>query len=173
MKHGRGASWETDLARCFNERASTLHLVGVGNPLGRDDAVGLYVISELRKRYGARPNANLRIHAATPTPERILSRMGGAGGRVVVFDAVECNREPGHLFCGKLADSKVGFFATHDMPLSLFGDIGTGTENAWVVGVQPKDTDFGEGLTEEVRRSADVLVDYVGKLMEGRPNGRS
>ena len=164
------AGWQQNLAKCLSG-ATPIHLVGVGNPIGRDDSVGLHVISALRHRLGARPRPNVRIHQPALDPERTLANLGGKMESVVIFDAVECNRDPGHIFCAKLSDSRFGFFATHNVPLKLIPGFEASLADAWIVGVQPDDTGVGEDMTEIVRHSAELLVESVEKLLEGGRRG--
>lgn len=171
MKPGESGGWKAELVKCFSSGSVLVHLIGVGNPIGRDDAVGLHVVSALRRRYGARPSATVRVHKPDLRPESTLSKLGGRGGSVVIFDAVECNREPGHLLCARLSDSRFGFFATHNIPLSLILGGNGGLAEAWVVGIQPGDIGVGEGLTEAVRRAAQFLEDSVGRLVEEGKHG--
>jgi hydrogenase maturation protease len=164
-------AWEAELAKCLSSGSGRIHLVGVGNPIGRDDSVGIHVVSTLRRRHGARPRPDVWIHRTVLGQERTLSKLGGRKNSVVIFDAVECNREPGQLFCAKLSESRFGFFVTHNIPLKLIPGVAAGLENAWVVGIQPKDTGVGEEMTETVRHSAEVLIGSVGRLLEGGFDG--
>jgi hydrogenase maturation protease len=97
--------------------------------------------------------------------------LDGRKKSVVIFDAVECNLGPGRVFCARLSDSKFGFFATHNIPLKLMPGVEDILADAWVVGIQPKDTGFGEDLTEPVRRSAEQVVELVGRILEGSQRG--
>jgi hydrogenase 3 maturation protease len=145
----------------------TVHLVGVGNLIRRDDGVGLEVVSKLRKALGPRPTPKLRIHAPSLNPERIMSRVASKGDSLIVFDAVEANKRPGSIVCASLDDTKFGFFATHNIPLKLVPGVSESLDKMHVVGIQPESVDVGEGLSDIVRMASDRLVATITDIERG------
>jgi hydrogenase maturation protease len=167
LKQLREGEWTEGLSRCLRASAARKHLLGVGNPIGRDDAVGLRIVSMLRRKYGSRPRGDVLIHPPLVHQERLLSRLGGEGGALVIFDAVECNMVPGEILCARLSETNFGFFATHNLPMRLMPGVASSMASAWVVGVQPEEMGVGEELSETVRRSAEEIVEAVGRVLEG------
>jgi hydrogenase maturation protease len=94
-------------------------------------------------------------------PERTLSRLSSEGGTILVFDAVEASKEPGEVVFCTMADTKYGFFTTHNMPLRLVPGLVGHEEDVYLVGIQPESLDVGEGLTERVRASVQEVIAVV------------
>lgn len=149
----------------------TVHVVGVGNPIRQDDAVGLEIVASLRRRLGPRPTPKVVIHPPSLMPERILSRVAAQGGRLMVFDAVEANRRPGSIVCANLADTKFGFFATHNVPLRLIPGVAGSLEGSLVIGIQPESLDVGEGLSATVTEAKGRVVAAMGAIIGGLRDG--
>jgi len=126
-----------------------------------DDAVGLAIASELRQTLGANPVGGYKIHKTTAAPERLLSKLAVSSGRILIFDAVEASKEPGAIVCAKLRDSKYGYFATHNIPLTLIPGMASRIDDVYLIGVQPLSLDVGEGLSSVVRDSAAQIVAAV------------
>jgi len=160
--------WEGKLRDVIASSSSPVHLVGVGNGLRTDDAVGLEIISALLSRIGASPVPGLRVHPTSVMPERLLSRLASKPGRIVVFDAVESAQKPGVVVFSRLSDTKYGFFATHNIPLRLIPGIEGRQNEVFIVGVQPESLEVGEGLTDRVSASARRVVEIVAAAVELR-----
>jgi hydrogenase maturation protease len=135
-------------------------LVGVGNDIRQDDALGLEISSRLRSRMGRSPG-RLKVHRPTQMPERLISKLASTSRRVVIFDAVETSKPPGTIVCSKLGDTKYGFFATHNVPLKLVPGLEERLGDFYVVGVQPERLEVGEGLSAIVDLAVDKIVDYI------------
>lgn len=150
------------------DRSSPLHLVGVGNELRADDAVGLVIVSQLRAKLGGAPAPGLKIHPGCQEPERLLAKLASGEGRIVVFDAVEASGEPGDVVVRSMADTKYGFFGTHNIPLKLVPGIDGRLDDVFLVGVQPESLDVRHGLSETVRAAARQIVSAVAEGAEER-----
>jgi hydrogenase maturation protease len=147
---------------------SPVHLVGAGNELRKDDAVGLEVISALRSRLGSVPAPGVTIHASTPMPERLLSKLASAEGRIIIFDAVEASAQPGAVVFRPMADTKYGFFGTHNIPLRLVPGLEGRLGDIFLVGVQPGSLEVGTGLCRSVRDSVLEIVEVVTQGVRDR-----
>jgi hypothetical protein len=76
-------------------------LVGVGNPLRRDDGVGPWIVGAVRE---AASRANLPVVDAQDVPENFVHSIARADCRNVVFiDAVAAEGAPGTVVFGPLA----------------------------------------------------------------------
>ena len=160
--------WREGLRQTIADGRCPVDLVGVGNELKTDDAAGLEIVTSLRSRLGTSPAPGVKIHAFTPTPERLLSKLASAEGRVVVFDAVEASAKPGQVVFRSLADTKYGFFGTHNIPLKLVPGLGERLGDCFLVGVQPMSLEVGSGLSRPVRESVNEIVAVVVEGVAGR-----
>ena len=167
-RSARSADWRERLRETIADSRSPVNLVGVGNELKSDDAAGLEIASSLRSRLGTSPAPGVKIHAPTPMPERLLSKLASGEGRIVVFDAVEASAKPGEVVFRSMADTKYGFFGTHNIPLKLVPGIAARLEDFFLVGVQPVSLEVGLGLSETVRESVNEIVAVVAEGVADR-----
>jgi len=145
-----------------------VHIVGIGNPIKQDDALGIEVVSRLRRQLGPQPLPGMKIHPPMLTPERLLVRLSGGKSRVVVFDAIDACRPAGTVVCARLEDTKFGYFATHNIPLKCLPSFRNLDGNVRVIGIQPASVDVGEGLSSVVDESCEKLVAAVVDMVEAR-----
>lgn len=164
---GNPTDWEARLESALTTGPGPVHLVGVGNRIRTDDAVGLEIVSTLRSRLRAAPAPGLKTHPISAMPERLLSRLASAPGKIILFDAVDASKSPGEIVFCTLSETKFGFFATHNIPFRLIPGLAARANDVFIVGVQPRSLEVGEGLTDEVRASAERIVDSVAETAEG------
>lgn len=148
-----------------SKEAVPLHLVGVGNPIKKDDSVGIFIASKLKKRFGTRPNRLVRIYPPL-TPELLFSKIHLKTGSLIIFDAVEQNSAPGSIIFTNIADTRFGYFATHNVPLKLIPNLSERMANIFVLGIQPEEINVGEGLSEVVRESANEVITNFESFIE-------
>jgi hydrogenase 3 maturation protease len=161
-------AWLDSLSDSIFGGGGEVHIVGIGNPIKRDDALGIELVSKLRRLLGPQPLPGMRIHPPTLTPERLLVRLSSGKRRIVLFDAIEAGKPPGTVVCAKLEDTKFGYFATHNIPLRILPSIRDLDGKVRVIGVQPAEVDVGEGLSNEVNASCEKLVAAIVEMVEAR-----
>ncbi len=148
------------------EGLERLVVMGVGNPLRKDDAVGVYVAKKLVS--GKLP-ANVKVIVCEGAPENFLNEaLDFKPSHILVVDAVMLERECGLIRVEEL--QKYPPISTHRIPLSLLfhyarlrGFRGEGA----VLGIRPASLEFGEGLTEGVKKVADGVVRVLLSLLKG------
>ncbi|MDA4125050.1 MAG: hydrogenase maturation protease [Thaumarchaeota archaeon] len=160
---GNDDGWLLQLSEML-DGSKKVNLVGIGNPIKQDDAVGLRVVSELLRILGPSPGPTIQIHQPSMSPERVLSALASKGERIVIFDAVEAGRKAGAIICASLNDTKFGFFATHNIPLRLIPGLAERTSDTFVVGIQSGLVDVGESLSDPVESSSKRLIAAVAGI---------
>jgi hydrogenase 3 maturation protease len=136
-------------------------LVGVGNPLRRDDGVGPWIVSAVK---AAGPPAGLRVIDAQDVPENFVHVIAREACRNVIFiDAVSAAGPAGTVVLGPLADfSEAESFSTHKLALSFSGKfLEAAGKKVFLLGIVPADLGFGDGMTAEVERAAVTLRDLI------------
>jgi len=146
---------------------SRVVIVGVGNPLARDEGLGPRAIERLARR--DLPAAVEVIDAGTD----LLAVIGDLEGaeRVILIDAVQTGAEPGtiHRFTleellEKAADEPE-WRSAHDLTVvgavRLAEATGTRLPPTVVFGVEPGEVALGEGLTPAVEAALDGLIETV------------
>lgn len=135
-------------------------ILGIGNTLRRDDGAGPKVIERLREAQNCR---HLLIDAGT-APENftgvIVKEMPDT---VIIIDAADMGGNPGEYSLLKKDEILKQGFSTHNMSPDLFiGYLERFTKaNIYMIGIQPADTSFGEGLTKEVEVAVEKICDYL------------
>lgn len=150
-----------DLSVLAEVLAEPTCLVGVGNPLRRDDGVGPWIAGAVRERaIGTR----LSVVDAQDVPENFVPGIARSDCRSVVFiDAVAAEGAPGTVVFGPLAEfGEAESFSTHKLALSFSAKFLEAAGKAvFLLGIVPADLTFGEGLTAEVGRAAASVRDLI------------
>ncbi len=149
---------------------SRLTVLGIGNLLMSDDGVGPRLLEAVRAR--------------RDWGEGVEFVDGGAGGlnllnvvesaeRMVVFDAAEMGLSPGEYRVVRPEqisdDTPRDRVSMHDVPfmetLKLCGRFYHSPETVTLLVVQPKTTDFGRGLSEELSGGFEALVEAAERVV--------
>jgi hydrogenase maturation protease len=145
-----------------------LGIIGLGNPLRGDDAIGIIILDELKK---LNINKNIEMIDGGEGGFNIFHYLQGFK-RVLIIDAVDFGGNVGET---KLFNINDTFFenlqlSTHDINICKIADIlrilGKVPE-IFIFGIQPKNMNYAEGLspelnikkiTEEACKIIDTLV---------------
>ncbi|KAF0126411.1 MAG: hydrogenase 3 maturation protease [Elusimicrobia bacterium] len=138
-------------------------LLTLGSGLRADDGVGPYLSSLVKFTRG-----DLRLIDAGTTPENVAqTAIDWKPAKIILVDAAHFGGYAGELRVIALEDiNKHTFISTHNFPLSVTFSVvkeDTGAELA-VVGVQAVSLDHAEGLSPEVKASAEELAAYFNSL---------
>ena len=145
-------------------RESGTLIIGLGNEYRRDDGVGLVVAQ--------------RLKAAAPEHARVLEESGEGvalmeswkdADAVILIDAVHCGAKPGtlHRFDAHTQPVSTEFFhcSTHTFSVAeaieLARALGRLPRRLIVYGVEGKTFEAGPGLSPEVEKAAQEVVERV------------
>ncbi|MFO8014151.1 MAG: hydrogenase maturation protease [Phycisphaerae bacterium] len=145
----------------------TILIIGVGNPLARDEGVGIRAVERLRE-HTLPPG--VRVLDAGTDLLAVLPEMSRAD-RAVLLDAVRAGGEAGTLYRLTLEDllakatNEPEWRSAHDLSVvsavRLAESTGTALPPTVVFGVEPGEVALGEGLTPPVEAALDTLVEKV------------
>ena len=141
--------------------AGKIVIAGIGNPIRKDDFVGVKVIQNLEGKI----SKNVQLIECETVPESFLEPMIEFNpSHVLLIDAAIQGSEPGDI---SLIDpesvAEVPAVTTHMLPLRIFCEYitkMTGAKIALLL-VEPEDTDFGEGLTIRVQAAAEKIAETL------------
>jgi hydrogenase maturation protease len=144
-----------------------IRIIGAGNTLLRDDGVGMRVARDLLAR---------------TLPPQVEVVEGGVGGlalldyfqgssKVILADAAAMDREPGAVVRFTPAEIRAGGegprFSVHDIGLldllEIAGGLGRIPPEIVIFGIQPREIDWGEGLSPEVEAAVPKAVAAILK----------
>jgi hydrogenase 3 maturation protease len=141
--------------------AKKVAVVGVGNTMRRDDALGVEIVKLLQRRV----SSNVLLIEAETMPENCIDQIVDFHpSHVLILDSGLIGGKPGST---KLLASikNMAAVSSHMLPLQVFCAY---LEKAISVKilmliVQPKDTEMGEGLTRELTNAAKKTADFLIK----------
>jgi hydrogenase 3 maturation protease len=150
-------------------------VLGIGNRLGGDDAAGTYVVEILNpalrtlsvgqhKTRALLPNEIMAIDVGT-APESYTSVIRQhRPDLLIMIDAADMGLPPGVLRVITPEKISILSFSTHNMPLSTFiSYVEEFCGEILLVGVQPEQTEIGNGLSKSVRKSVKKLAETILK----------
>jgi hydrogenase 3 maturation protease len=159
---------EKDLKNWFAD-AKKIVLAGIGNPIRSDDYVGLKIVENLK---GKVPDTVSLLECET-VPENYLSEIEKfKPSHVMLIDAAFLELKPGEA---SLVDAErmmdYSAISTHALPLKIFCEHLKKATDAKIglLLIEPKNMEFGEGLSAEVEAEAERLTKLLLELLVQRP----
>ncbi|MEM3616861.1 MAG: hydrogenase 3 maturation endopeptidase HyCI [Candidatus Bathyarchaeia archaeon] len=158
------ASFEKKLRNWFSGAEKAV-VAGIGNPIRMDDFVGVKVVRDL---HGKVSEKVLLIECET-VPESFIQQIVDFNPtHVMLIDAAVMGLEPGE--CRLVKPEHLQVFpaiSTHMLPLRVFCDYLAKTLGAKItlLLIEPKNTDFGEGLSPEVEKVKQRIVNFLLKIL--------
>lgn len=142
------------------EGATRVVILGVGSRIRRDDSIGLVLIDRLRGRV---PGLVELLDCET-VPESFTGPIRKlAPSHLLIIDAAELGLNPGEVRIINPESIVEARFSTHALSLSILSEYITSETGARVllIGVQPKDLQFGVEMTPELTHAAECLSQFI------------
>jgi hydrogenase 3 maturation protease len=141
--------------------AQKIVLAGIGNPIRKDDFVGVKIVQNLQGRVSEK----VFLIECETVPENFMQQIIDFGPtHILLIDAAILELSPGEW---KLVDpqtlTNLPAYSTHMLPLRIFCEYLTATTNAHIalLLIQPKTADFGEGLSPEITASSRMITNIL------------
>ncbi|QLG88423.1 hydrogenase maturation protease [Chitinibacter bivalviorum] len=153
-------SFATELEQILSQPTC---IVGVGNPLRNDDAVGALIAERLENELPASFGHTV-INAEDVIENHVFQIADSAVRNVLVIDAVQgTGGECGSLVLGKLAELEVGGgFSTHKLALSMATQlIEQQGKDVYLLGIAAENIDFGRSVSPEILNSAATVIELI------------
>jgi len=155
---------EKELTAWFS-KAEKIVIAGIGNPIRKDDYVGTKIVQDLQGKTSER----VHLIECETVPESFLQKIIDIKPtHILLIDAAILGLRPGEsklIEPERLATFQA--YSTHMLPLRIFCGYLAQTTSAKIalLVIEPKNTDFGEGLTAEVETSSQRLVSILLKIL--------
>jgi len=151
-----------DIIDLFRINPDSDLIVAVGNSFRSDDGVGPYIAQGLSKI------KDLRLINAGYNPENIIEDVIKiAPERILIIDAADFRGKFGTVRI--IPEEKIPqtSLSTHAIPLNIITAIIRESIETTVffIGIQPKSVNLGEGLSDDVKNSADKIIEIIQKNM--------
>jgi hydrogenase 3 maturation protease len=148
----------------FLNDAKFVVIIGMGNELRADDAVGLHIV-RLLKPY---TNNRLQVFEGHMTPEAFIGPACAVHPtHLLIVDAAELQKKPGVWQVLSSDDVEEGLFTTHAIPATeVAAEIQRrcGSKVAFL-GIQPKSRDISLSLSRECQQTAKKIADIIQRII--------
>ncbi len=125
---------------------------GIGNVLKKDDGAGVYICHKIKE------NDNICSLIVEVCIENYLKPINlHPAQTVLLLDVVDINRKPGYFDLLSVHEIRDYTTNTHNISLKRISEFIQ--KEVFILGIQPADVSFGEGLTPEIKKSADSIID--------------
>ncbi|RLI34980.1 hydrogenase maturation peptidase HycI [Candidatus Bathyarchaeota archaeon] len=153
--------------RSWLRGAERVVVAGIGSPLRRDDYIGVKIVKDL-ENLRALPRDRILLIECGTVPENFTKTIGNfKPTHILLIDAALLNLPPGSTRLIK--PDEIGGIAvsTHTLPLNILCRYLTEVTNAKIalLGVQPKDISLGEGMSEELTKTAARLERLIMDIL--------
>jgi len=155
---------EKKIADWFSD-AKKVVVAGIGNPIRRDDFVGMKIVQDLQ---GAVPK-NVSLIECETVPEGFMQEIVDIKpSHVLLVDAAILGLKPGEMrlvFPEQVMDFPA--ITTHMLPLRIFCEYIAKMAKAKIalLLIEPEDTEFGEGLTPRIQVTAEKVAVMLRRLL--------
>lgn len=142
-----------------------LVILGIGNPMRGDDAVGIEIVKLLKRRVPE----NVKLLECQTVPENFIKEIRRFNpSHVLMIDAAGFEAKPGEAKLVSPEEISGMALSTHALPLSILAEILQKSMNVKVIllGVQPKKIEFGEKLTPELKKAVREIAKVLTKALE-------
>ena len=153
----------------------TIVILGVGNRMRGDDAIGSIIASELivmfqNSKFNYQ-NKNIIVFDTETTPENFIEKVVRLKPDQLIFiDACNFGGQAGEykLFQEEeIKEIAYGLLSTHTLPLVLTIELIKKQYNCKVslLGIQPKQFNMGEDMSSEIVKAKENIIQFIKKII--------
>jgi hydrogenase maturation protease len=141
-------------------------VLGIGNPLCRDDGIGIHVIQAMREsgKYGG-----IELIDGGTAPD-LLDLIDAQVKKLIIIDALKGGGPPGSIYNFELSDDNI----SEEAPVSLHGlgvldsllmmkKLGIPRPQVIVIGIEPADVSHGLKLSQELEGLVPAVIAAADK----------
>ncbi|UCE95945.1 MAG: hydrogenase maturation peptidase HycI [Candidatus Bathyarchaeota archaeon] len=154
--------------RIWLEDTERVVVIGIGNELRKDDFVGMKVAQGLKGKVSKR----VMIIESGTLPESFIEPIELFNPtHILIIDAGILKLKPGNLKfieSSKALNKSAVAISTHALPLKIFCSYLEKTLSAKIafIIIQPEKTEFGEGLSLKVEKTAQKLQQILIEILQ-------
>ncbi|HDP96670.1 MAG TPA: hydrogenase maturation protease [Euryarchaeota archaeon] len=137
--------------------------IGLGNRERGDDALGLRFVEDLRHL-----NPNLFLSEEEGVESIILELIENDSVDTVIFvDSCDIGSNPGDAMIVTADGLDPGILSTHKVPLQLLMALLVKEgKSCYLLGMQPKELEYGAGLSEEIVESLRIIENAISAVFK-------
>jgi len=144
--------------------AKRVAVVGVGNAMRRDDALGIEIVKLLQGKVSKR----VSLVEAETMPENYMDPLlEFRPSHILIIDSGLLGKRPGSAKLLKPNENVKTPISTHTLQLEVFCAYLEKAISAKILLliVQPKDTSMGEGVTKEIAKAEERISDLLIEIL--------
>jgi len=145
--------------------AKRVVIAGIGNPLRKDDFVGVKIVRSLQGKV----SKSVYLIECETVPESFIEQIAEFNPtHILLIDAALLDDKPGvSKLVGSDQLANRPAVSTHALPLQIFCEYLRKTTGAKIamLAIQPKDASFGEGLTTEVEKTSTEMTGLLSRIL--------
>ena len=166
---GPSAGTVKEMEMCLREiRTRKLAIIGVGNSLKGDDFAGSLVAKRLMSRFNQAARRILVLDAED-APENFTEKIRAFKADTVIFiDSAVMGTPPGTVRLVPLDETEYPYFSTHNVPLRLLRTLMGDVESSFLIGIEPRTTEFGEQMSGEVKAACTQVAETIYRVIAER-----
>ncbi|MDD4900392.1 MAG: hydrogenase 3 maturation endopeptidase HyCI [Candidatus Omnitrophica bacterium] len=152
---------ETSLRKRL-KAAKKIAVLGVGSELKGDDAAGMIVAQQIKKK------KNVKVFLGSSAPENITGEIKKfSPSHLLIIDSAIMQEKEGAIKIFPAQDIAGISFSTHRMPIRILADYLAASIGCDVtfIGIQPQQTEFlsppGEAVAKSIKRLSGILTDIL------------
>lgn len=124
--------------------------------LKKDDGVGVYVAERIK------PDSRVSILVVEMGIENYIGKINAlAPDILIIIDACDFGKDPGFLSLAKASEFMEITTNTHNISLRKLSELFV--MPVYILGIQPADIGFGEGMCNEVIKAANRIVELINE----------
>ncbi len=148
-------------------------VIGVGNLLLKDEGIGIHIIKALQE---IKLPQDVKIIDGGTAPDLIAYTE--AGDKLIIIDAAKAGGKPGAIYRFQPQDLTEGngkVISAHELGvkqnLRLMSLMGNEPEEIVIIGIEPKEIDWGTELSPELQQKVPQIVRVILKEIGINQNG--
>ena len=159
--------------RAGSEKCARTLILGVGNPILKDDGAGRLLVQLLRRHVSS---TDVELRETGLAGLNLVEALSGFDSAIVI-DAIQSGGVPGEVYCLRPEDfhtAKISRYDQHSTGLLPALELGKSLgwsmpEDVTIVAIEAGDVaHFGEELTPDVAKAIPVALKIILELLEGR-----
>jgi hydrogenase 3 maturation protease len=140
----------------LSHRDLTILFVGIGNPLRKDDGIGVYISTHIRE------TEVIKAITVEVSIENYIGKINSVRHDILVMiDCADIGRPPGSYHLLPVSDTTDLTFNTHNISLRRVSEFFKG--NVLLLAIQPENIDFGEDLSYLVKEAGNTIIELINK----------
>jgi len=143
-----------DLKHLFEVPGQTILFVGVGNVLKHDDGVGVFIASRIKQ------SNRIKSLVVEVSIENYIGKINRTSPDIlIIIDATDFGKKPGFSRLAEVSELKEITTNTHNISIAQLSELFN--MPVYILGIQPADVSFGEGLCREVIQAAERVIQMI------------